>query len=228
MNYKFAVIENCDATCWDERIGGFKTCESIIVIDVPPQKRLISFINSCETLEFFISLPRMHFYSYIYGEKKRYYSHAVFFVDDENNYFYPALPNIDIQVCGLSGDDEKNKMANIEIALNNLDRFYSTSFTCDLSDCLRLYIKKYSESSRKLFRKTGRINENHNHIGNNNSLQFPYNVHSINHIIDFFSEWSAVTIKGEDFISSMIPFSGTANFKKNLKFNYKKELNCKL
>jgi hypothetical protein len=70
MNYKFAVIENCDATCWDERIGGFKTCESIIVIDVPPQKRLISFINSCETLlEFFISLPRMHFYSYIYGEK---------------------------------------------------------------------------------------------------------------------------------------------------------------
>ncbi len=101
-------------------------------------------------------------------------------------------------------------MANIEIALNNLDRFYSTSFTCDLSDCLRLYIKKYS--LRRLFRKTGRINENH--IGN--------------HIIDFFSEWSAVTIKGEDFISSMIPFNGTANFKKNLKFNYKKELNCKL
>ncbi len=193
MNYKFATIKK-----WQDEIT---------VIDIPPQNRIISFVSKARfsgndfTKNIFLSLPRMHFFSFLCGadssrgelEEHRSYCHSIVFVDN-NNYFYPALSNIrirDLVICGLGG--YKDKLANIEIALKNLDRFYSTSFTSDLPECLDRYIAKDHNSFKSKFSDSDRL--------------------------AFLRNWSRF---GKNYIFPMIPLSVAAkliyDFKDDLEF----------
>lgn len=136
----------------------------VVVSNIPQHKRVIHYGEE----KLFLSLPQMHFYTFIwlkqdyyenYGysllsiDHNMYYAYnSIVFVHDEQ-YCYPCLPNIRdddyLSVCGSEIDciyELVDKSDLIKFVKNRISWFFSSEFNDDI-DIHPFVIKNYEPNS---------------------------------------------------------------------------------
>lgn len=208
MKYKFAILENEDLQKISHKdfvVFGKTNLKKVIVLDIPPQRRNILFLNSQkQVIQYFIQLPRMHFYSFLWPSRS--FDYSVFFdhsivLFEKDQYFIPPFTNIDLstfRICGIGKKyggfdldigflsprcDTDSNTFMYDSAITGLNSFYDTVFTMELAGCLRNIInKKYN-------------------------IQCEHQGLLIYHQIAtaFFEDWSDATKKGKNFDIPLLP-----------------------